>query len=110
MELDIELVSPLLCGYEAGFFFVDFETRGARNAIEQFVYVDDLLITCEDKYLLSGVILDINRLSVSTKVNREYIHSYVGMTFDFNKVERVKIELEGYIDTVNMDISEDLAC
>eukprot|EP01041_Mallomonas_annulata_P010605 gene10605-22140_t len=29
------------------------------------------------------------------------------MTFDFNKVGRVKIKVEGYIDTVNMDICED---
>ena len=61
------------------------------------VYVDDLLITCKNSDTIDGVIDKLVEAYEDVKVNRGKKHSYLGMTFDFSELNKVKISMEGYI-------------
>jgi len=61
------------------------------------VYVDDLLITCKDNDTLESIANSIKDQFREVKINRGKIHSYLGMTFNYEEVGEVKITMEGYV-------------
>ena len=76
-----------------------------RKQCTVVVYVDDLLITCEDKTVI--VKLEKYLTSVYNKVTStdgEY-HSYLGMSYDFSDRGVVKINMPGYINELIKDFN-----
>lgn len=61
------------------------------------LYVDDLMITCKDKTVLDEVIKSLQD-KFGAKANVGTVHSYLGMSFNFEKQGEVSITMEGYTD------------
>lgn len=68
------------------------------------VYVDDLLITCEQETVIEELITAISVGFEAPTVHRGDVHSYLGMTITFNRTQRtVSLTMEKYIeDTLRM--------
>ena len=64
------------------------------------VHVDDLKITCIEEDEVDKVIDEVRKVYKEIKVHRGKVHSYLGMTFDYSKPDKVRISMEGYIADV----------
>jgi hypothetical protein len=62
------------------------------------LYVDDLLCTCECEEGLSWLKDELVAEYKEVNVNVGPIHSYLGMTFDWSTLGRVKVNLGGYVE------------
>ena len=62
------------------------------------VHVDDIMITAATEQHLDKVIEDTKSLFGDITVARGKNHDYLGMSFDFSDMERVRISMTNYVD------------
>ena len=61
------------------------------------VYVDDLLITCQDEVMLDRLEKYLTKVYKKVTSRHGKIHSYLGMNFNFSQGSIVNINMPGYI-------------
>ena len=76
-----------------------------EQQITVVVYVDDLMITCRNSTIMKQLIEDIKKIYNSITVKEGEVHSYLGMTFNFNNKGEVNITMDKYIDDIINDYS-----
>ena len=62
------------------------------------LYVDDLLITSRDSTLIDATLTELRARYKQINIHRGKVHSYLGMTFNFEDPVAAKITMEGYVD------------
>ena len=67
------------------------------------LYVDDLMVVCEDEQRLQEEIERLKGLYEGATVQYGHVHSYVGMTFDFSEGGRVHVRMEGSVKDMLKD-------
>ena len=62
------------------------------------LHVDDLKITCRNEDTIEQLIDSLTTKYQTLTVHRENVHSYLGMTWDYSTLGRVKITMEDVLD------------
>jgi hypothetical protein len=75
------------------------------------IYVDDLLFTCINEKIILETIQHIEtKLKVKLKTKHGKIHSYLGMTWNFNHVNMCKISMEKYTEDLLKYFNVNTSC
>lgn len=64
------------------------------------VHVDDLKITCANPDAIESVLEQLTARYQTLTIKRGLVHSYVGMTFDYSTLGKVKITMERYVNEI----------
>ena len=64
------------------------------------VYVDDIFVTCRNLRVIEDLESLLKRKFKEITVHDGHIHSYLGMTWNFEVPGEVKVTMEGYVDEV----------
>ena len=64
------------------------------------LHVDDLKITCRNEDTIEQLIDSLTTKYQTLTVHRGNVHSYLGMTWDYSTLGRVKITMEKYVKDV----------
>jgi hypothetical protein len=64
------------------------------------VYVDHLLITCKESGVVDGVLNKLKDEFKELTVRRGKQHDYLGMSFEFEPDESVKVSMDGYVKDI----------
>ena len=67
------------------------------------LYVDDMKVTSKSSVLIEKLIQDLNKIYGEVQVHRGKVHSFLGMTFNYSERGKLKITMDGYIDSVLSD-------
>jgi hypothetical protein len=62
------------------------------------VYVDDLMITCADDSIIEKFLEELIKRFKELTINRGKVHSYLGMSFDFECPPKVVVGMRAYVD------------
>lgn len=64
------------------------------------IYVDDLMISCQDQEDIDEVIQHLKDRYKTIKIKDEKVISYLGMIFDFSDDGQVKVSMDGYVQDI----------
>jgi hypothetical protein len=64
------------------------------------LYVDDLMISCEDQGAVQAAIKTLQKSFKNCQIHHGKVHDYLGMTFDFKTPGSVKITMQSYVNDI----------
>ena len=73
-------------------------SKVGKKQVTICIYVDDLLITCEDESTIAEVLLHLEGKYGKMAVQRGPVYSYLGMLIDFKKEGMISISMQHFIE------------
>jgi Reverse transcriptase (RNA-dependent DNA polymerase) len=72
------------------------EVQGVQ--VTACIYVDDLMLTCMKPDVIDEVLRKLTDTYKDITAHKGTMHSYLGQTFDFSLLKKVKVTMEGYVN------------
>ena len=95
-----KLSSDLIkCNYTVNHYdvcvFNRIEKDGSQSSL--VIHVDDMIITAVNDNRIDAIIKEIETIYPGLTKHRGKVVNYIGMTFDFNEVGKVKMTMQGFV-------------